>query len=90
MNEYNFKSSEILFSRIKEDLSSYDSVGLIDEGKFYQYIKYIIDTLGISFYEEKDAVVHVHDFKATLPPDFTLLEIAFKIINCISSSSSSL
>lgn len=78
MNEYNFKSSEILFSRIKEDLSSYDSVGLIDEGKFYQYIKYIVDTLGISFYEEKDAVVHVHDYKASLPPDFTLLEIAFK------------
>lgn len=78
MNEYNFKPSESLFARIKEDLSSYDSVGLIDEGKFYQYIKYIIDSLGISFYEEKDAVLYLKDYKAELPKDFSILEIAYK------------
>lgn len=78
MSEYNFKSSEPLFARIKEDLSSYDSVGLIDEGKFYQYIKYIIDTLGISFYEEKDAILYVKQFKADLPVDFSILDIAYK------------
>lgn len=78
MNEYSFKSSEILFARIKEDLSSYDSVGLIDEGKFYQYIKYIIDTLGISFYDKKEAVIHIKDYKGELPKDFSLLEAAYK------------
>lgn len=72
-----FKSTEPLFARIRENLSSYAALGLIDEGKFFFEVKWFINKLGISMYEEDEDVLNLKDFKAEMPCNFYLLESAW-------------
>lgn len=73
----NFKSTEPMFSRIRENLSSYTSSGVLDVGKFFFEIKWFISRLGISMYEIDEDVLHLKDFKHELPCNFYLLESAW-------------
>lgn len=73
----NFKSTEPLFSRIRENLSSYTSSGVLDVGKFFFEIKWFISRLGISMYELDEDVLHLKEFKHEMPCNFYLLESAW-------------
>lgn len=74
----NFKSTDSLFSRIKEDFSSYSSSGLLDEGRFYHYVKYILNYLGISCLDREQDFLKVSSYTAELPDNFQQLEFAYK------------
>lgn len=77
-NTLSFKSSEALFARIKKRLSKIDAEGLIDDGDFHKHVAYIYSQLGEAIFKECQAVVHVKDFKAKLPPNFHRLFAAYK------------
>lgn len=72
-----FKSTESLFARIRENLSSYTALGLIDEGKFFFEVKWFINRLGISMYEMDEDMIDLKDFKGELPCNFYLLDSAW-------------
>jgi len=72
-----FKSTESLFARIRENLSSYTALGLIDEGKFFFEVKLFINKLGISMYEMDEDIIHLKDFKGEMPCNFYLLDSAW-------------
>jgi hypothetical protein len=77
--EYNsFKSTDALFARVREDFHAYDNSGLLDEGRFYDYVVYIINILGIHWFRDAEEIIDVVGYKADLPQDFKLLEGAFK------------
>lgn len=73
-----FKSTDFLFARVRKRLKSFDNAGLLDEGDWYQYIKDVLNSLGVSTYEEKEAITEVRNFKANLPEDFAYLYAAYK------------
>lgn len=72
-----FKSTESLFARIRENLSSYTALGMIDEGKFFFEVKWFIQHLGISMYEIDEDVLTLKDYKHEMPCNFYLLESAW-------------
>lgn len=76
-SEYNLVSTEELFGKIQENLSSYTANGLLDIGRFYSEINLIINKLGIAAYTMKDAIVKLDNFKTELPCDFYLLDSAW-------------
>lgn len=76
--ENNFRTTDIVFNRIKENLYSFDAAGLIDEGKFYTDVKYIITLLGIKWFKNCDEILEVKNYNTLLPEDFTLLDSAYK------------
>lgn len=73
-----FKSSDSLISRIKEDFSSFTNSGLVDQGKLYHHIKYILDLLGAMWYIRKEVILTIDSYKTELPEDFVLLESAYR------------
>lgn len=72
-----FKSTESLFARIRENLSSYTALGLIDEGKFFFEVKWFINHLGISMYEMDEDILHLKEFRGELPCNFYMLDSAW-------------
>ena len=74
-----FKSSDILISRIKENLSSYDSAGVVDTGKFYFYIKEELRLLGEYVYITKEDLLPVENKKTALPKDFIQLYALYNV-----------
>ena len=70
-------TSEELFNNIKEDFYSYDNANLIDEGKFYKYVTYIIGLLGIAWYKPEDEMLDIVRYSSKLPNDFYLLDAAY-------------
>lgn len=77
-NNLQFISADVVFANVKRRLKSYDNAGLLDEGDWYDYIRYVIDSLGVSAYEEKKAILIVKNYKAPLPDDFSYLYAAYK------------
>jgi hypothetical protein len=67
-----------MFARIREDLYTFDNAGMIDEGRFYKQVVYIINLLGINWYIDAEEIIDVCNYTADLPDDFKLLEVAFK------------
>ena len=74
-----FKSSSYLFSRVKRMLQSYDLANKIDEGEFPQYVKEILKRLGMGVFRETQAIIKVHNYKASLPDDYDQL---YSIYRC--------
>lgn len=72
-----FISTESMFSRIRENLSSYTAAGVLDVGKFFFEIKWFINRLGISMYEIDEDVLHLKEYRHELPCNFYLLESAW-------------
>lgn len=77
-NNLQFKNNDALFARIRRRLRSFNNAGLLDEGDWYWYIKELLDKLGVSVYEEKEAFVMVKNYKGPLPDDFSYLYAAYK------------
>jgi len=75
--QYNLTTTDGLFAKIEDQLSSYSSNGLLDVGRFYSEIKLIINKLGIAAYDMTDAVVLLENHKAALPCNFYLLDSAW-------------
>lgn len=75
--EGNFKSTERLFASIQEDFSAFSQAQLLDEGMFYQDVKYILHKLGISWYRDAETIVEIEAFRGDLPEDFHLLDAAY-------------
>lgn len=73
-----FKSTDSLFSRIKEDFKSHANSGLIDEGKLYHHVRYILHLLGAMWYIRKETILDVKSYRVELPEDFQLLESAYR------------
>lgn len=69
------------FSKISEQLSSYDNNGLLDTGRFYAEVRLIINILGIPAYDMTDAVVKLKDYHAQMPCDFYMLDSAWLCSN---------
>lgn len=78
LQENNFRPSSYVFNRVKEDLSSFDDSGIIDEGRFYTDVKWVLSRLGVSWFITKEKFIKVHNYKAELPRDFKLLDYAFR------------
>jgi hypothetical protein len=89
-NNLQFKSVDSLFARIRKRLKSYDNAGILDEGDWYWYIKEIVDRLGVSIYDEKEAIIIVKDFKGPMPDDFSYLYAAYKCTPSIGDSKNTL
>lgn len=77
-NTLKFKSSKPLFDRIKKRLSSFDAMGLIDDGDFHKHVKYVLGQLGLAVYKECEAILYVKDKKVKLPNNFDTYHAAFK------------
>src|SRR5688572_32813394 len=77
-NTLQCKSSEQLFARVKKKLSSFDALGLIDDGDFYDYVICVVKELGLAVLKECEAVIHVKDRKVRLPNNFYMFHAAFK------------
>lgn len=73
-----FKTTDSLFSKIKEDFASFNSSGLIDSGRFFSDVKYILSLLGKNWYVEKQIMLDVENYKVALPDDFQQLDFAYK------------
>lgn len=74
-----FKSSEHLISRIKENLSTYDSAGIVDVGKFYFWIKRELQLLGNYIYQDYIEILDVENNKCKLPDNFIQLYALYYI-----------
>lgn len=77
-NTLEFKSIDSLFARVRKRLKSYDAAGILDEGDWFFYVREVVDKLGVSVYDEREAVTMVTNFKACLPDDFSTLYAAYK------------
>lgn len=75
--DYSLVSSETLFAKIEDQLSSYVNNGLLDTGRFFAEIKLIINKLGIAAYDMTEAVVTLENHRAALPCNFYLLDSAW-------------
>lgn len=73
----NLKSTDTLFARIRESLSSYSAVGQLDTASFFFEVKLFISRLGISMYEIDDDVLHLSNYSHELPCNFYQLESAW-------------
>lgn len=73
-----FKTTDALFAKIAEDFSSYSQAQIIDEGRFYKDVVYIINLLGIAWFREAEEFIQVKNYKADLPCDFELLDSAYR------------
>ncbi len=76
-----FKSTDSLFAKIKEDFNNYDAASLIDDGMFHKEVKYILNRLGLMWFREAEEVLDVCNHKVALPSDFHLVEAIFRC-NC--------
>jgi hypothetical protein len=66
-----------MIASIQEDLASYDANNQIDPGRWYPWIRKVIDDLGVACFEYKHALVYIKDYKGKVECDFQVLESAF-------------
>lgn len=86
MKQEEFISTEELFNAIKEDFNALDNNNLVDEGKFYNHVAYIIKLLGVEWYREEEDVFNVENYRFQLPRNFSKLSQAYK---CTASQTTS-
>ena len=77
-----FKTTDSLFAKIKENLYSFDAAGLIDEGKFNKDVQYILNVLGCMWYKDGEEMLKVSNYNTCLPEGFTELEALYKCDLC--------
>ena len=77
-NLLQFKSTRSMFDRIVKRLSSFESVGVIDEGDFHKHVVYVLEQLGLAVLRECDAVIPITNFKGKLPFNFKTLYSMYK------------
>ena len=75
--DFNLISGEMLFSRISEELSTYNSNSLLDLGKFYPQLVFFSQQLGLSVFGYEEVVINLQNHRAELPCNFYLLDSAW-------------
>lgn len=76
MNEYKLISTERIFGKIEDQLSSL-SATVMDVGQFYSEVKWCISRFGLAAYDLADALIYVDNYKGDAPCDFYLLDSAW-------------
>lgn len=74
----NFRSSEILFSRINKFLSAFTNSSDIDENDWYFYTKSVLKRLNVEGTSLAETVLLVDGYKTFLPEDFSSLWALWK------------
>lgn len=74
-----YLSSQPLFDKVKKRLSSFDALGLIDDGDFYDHIFFVIEELGLGVYQECQAVIPICDGVGQLPKNFREYHATYKL-----------
>lgn len=65
----NFKSSEQLIARVNEQLHSYQSSGMLDEGEYYRWIKEVLGKLNTPAFSTVHTIIDVEDGMVPIPED---------------------
>lgn len=68
-----YKSSEEIFSKISEKLSSYSNTDVLDMSLFYSDVHNLLRKLGDYFTEDQQEVLHISNYKVKLPSSFSRL-----------------
>lgn len=68
--KYNFISPEPIFTKVKEELKSYFSTGVIDDILFPTYMENCLSKLGRSSYKIVENVFQIEDYETRLPDNF--------------------
>jgi len=76
-SEFPLTTTDELFSKIEDQLSSYASNGLLDTGRFFSEVKLCINKFNIAAYEMIDAIITLEEHKGALPCNFYLLDSAW-------------
>jgi len=74
MTELKMISTESLFGKISDQLNSYSNSGLLDEGRFFSEIKFILSKLGLAALELDEEVLKLENYKAQLDCRFFSLD----------------
>lgn len=78
LSDTSFKPANLIYSRVKRRLKSFDITNSLDEGEFPVYTKDVLRNLGLGVYMELDGVTEVIDGKACLPYNYYSLYAAYK------------
>ena len=74
-----FVSPQSLINKVRSNLKSFDAAGLIDEGDFYDWIKYILTYLNVSSYCPQMAIMELRNKKAALPSNFAYVYAGYEL-----------
>jgi hypothetical protein len=77
ISEFPMVPTDGLFAKIEENLNQYTNNGLLDVGKFFTEVKFMISKLGIAAYELTEAVIFLENHRGELPCNFYLLDSAW-------------
>lgn len=75
--KYNFTSPEGIYANIKEELRSYFDSGAVDPTWFPIWVDKCLQKLGKSSYQINQALLHISNFEAVVPDDFTSVREAW-------------
>ena len=75
--DFSLISSEMLFNRISEELSTYSSNSLLDVAKFYPQLVWFSQQLGLSVFGYEEVVINLNNHRAELPCNFYLMDSAW-------------
>lgn len=78
-NTLTFESSQQLFDKVKKKLSSFDALGLIDDGDFYDHVFFVLEELGLGAYRECEAVIPICDGEGQLPKNLRIHHATYKL-----------
>lgn len=78
-NTLTFESSQMLFDKVKKRLSSYDALGLIDDGDFYDHVYFVLEELGLGVYKECEAVIPICGGAGQLPKNLRIHHVTYKL-----------
>ena len=71
-----YKTFDSLMASVENDLSVYSNDGYFNRGNFIKEARRVNSDLGLRLHKEKEKVIEVKDYKATLPHDFLFLQLA--------------
>lgn len=75
--EFELVSTEKIFARLSEELSTYSNNNLLDTGKLFPQIKWFCQILGLSVFQYDEVVLNLNNHRAELPCSFFLLDSAW-------------
>lgn len=77
-----FISAQNVFSRIKREFESFDSVNILNDREFPNYVGDVLADLGVGGLQEDNAFLKIKDGKAKLPDNYKILHAAWKCKGC--------
>lgn len=77
MADFDLISSERLFARIEDELSTYQANNILDVDRFYTQVKWFMQQLGRAVEPFKETIIKLENYKQELPCDFYSLDSAW-------------